>query len=158
MKKFITKSNPNYRGVMTSNPVTQREKDFILLWQQKKYKEALMTCFPDKWIWFAEDINKETVCDYPKIAGHGEAMSEPAFNVFQKAFPEETKLNHPFEIDGYKFIWFSPPVIEKTEFFTAEFNIFMVKPLYKTIYSEVFVNLWKEHGFTGHEFVLIERP
>lgn len=158
MKKFITRFEPRYRSLMLASPMTEREKAFTSLWQQKKYQEALETTFPDKWIWFAEDIEKEIVCDHPIIAGAGMAFSEQAFAVIHEAFPLETKLNHPFEIDGYKFIWISPPVVEKEDFNTTEFNIFSAKPLYKTVYSENFVSLWNRHGFTGRGFEEITQP
>lgn len=143
---------------MTPHPESQREKDFSLLWQQKRYEEALNTSFPDQWVWFAEHIDKESVCAYPTVAGAGEVMSEDAFSVIHEAFPFETRFNHPLEIDGYKFIWFSPPVVEKADFNSTQDNIFMAKPLYRTVYSEDFVNLWKLHRFTDHEFVEITKP
>lgn len=158
MKKYIKKSDPIYRNVMTYSPETEREKSFSKLWQQKRYEEALNTSFPDKWVWFVENIDKEIVCDNPNNAGSGLAFSEKAFLVINQAFPNETKLNHHFEIDGYHFVWFSPPIIEKHDFDKTSHNIFMVRPMYKKIYSEAFVNLWKEHGFSGHDYIAVTQP
>lgn len=155
MKKFIKKPNPRFRSIIRKYPKTEREIAFTELWQQKKYQEALETTFPDQWVWFAEDINNEIITDYPTIAGSGEALSERAFAVINKAFPLETKLNHAFEIDGHKFFWFSPPVVDKDAFNETKLNVFMLKPRYTTVWSEKFVNIWIKYGFTGADFVEI---
>lgn len=158
MKKFIVKLNPSYRGLICAFPITEKEEKFITLWQQKKYQEAIDTSFPDEWVWFSENLEKETVCDHTKIAGAGEAFSERAFAIIHAEFPEETKLNHPIELDGYKLIWVSPPVVETNDFESTPFNFFMAKPLYQSVYSEAFVNLWKQHGLVGHDFIETKEP
>lgn len=158
MKKYIAKSDPRFRSLITSEPPDDREARFSELWQQKKYSEAIETSFPDKWEWFAEDIEKETVCDHTKTCWLGEAFSERAFAIIHAEFPEETQLNHPIELDGYKFIWVSPPLIDKSEFELSTLGICLVRPVYTTFYSEEFVQLWNKHGFVGHEFIEMKEP
>lgn len=157
MNKFITRTDNRYRFVGNVFPSQNIEDIFTAYWQARKFEEAL-NLFPKKWVWLGENIKNELVCDHPIIVGAGIAFTSHAFEVISKEFPEETKLNHPFEIDGYKFVWTSPPVVQKEDFHLTKLNIFLAKPLYITVYSEKFVEIWKQHGFTGHEFVGIDTP
>lgn len=157
MKKYILKTNPCFRDIAMKFPYSEKKELFSDLWQNKKFKEALDN-FPDEWVWLGQDIEKELICDMPLIVGAGTALSQKSFVIINNVFPEETKLNHQFEIDGYKFVWFGPTVVEKQDFDVAESNIFLLKPLYLTVFSEKFVQLWNINGFTGHKFVEIDTP
>lgn len=152
MKKFIRKHNLLYRtAAKITDDISRIE--FSNLWQKKKYTEALAGFFPTSWEWIGSDLENQLVSDYPVNLGTGEVVSEKLFNLLRKKYPDETNLNHELLIDGHKYFWFSPPVIEKEELDSTALNIFMVRPRYTTMYSEDFVNLWKDNGFTGHEFV-----
>lgn len=152
MNTFITKNNPIFRNIGWVFDSPELKENFSLLWQTKQYANAL-ELFPKKWKWYGEDIANEKVCDNPLVVGMGYVFSKKAFELIHSIFPNETSLHHEFSIDGYDFVWFSPPIVEKSKYTESEHNIFIVKPGYSGLFSEKFVKIWQTNGFVGNSYI-----
>lgn len=152
MIRYITKANRNYRDIGRVFDNKQTERNFVTLWQQKKYEDALKI-FPSKWKWYGEDVKNLLVPDNPEVVGAGYVITAKAFQIISKRFPLETKLHHDFRLDDYDFVWFRPPVIEDENINSTELNIFTIRTGYRIIFSEEYVSLWLENNFTGNSYI-----
>lgn len=155
MKTYNLVPTDGIRAIGTSNPRTERERNFVRLWSQKQHSEALKF-FPDKWSWYGEDVPNEAITDIPGIIFTGIIFSEKAFNIIYPVFKDDLMYQHPLAIDGHQFIWSSIPVISHDDAATTKHHLYMFRPLYNTCVSEVFMNFCKENNFTGRNFVPVD--
>lgn len=153
MSYYQITATKGIRSLATVYPETEKEQTFNALWQQKKYADALKH-FPDKWVWFSEDITKELVTDMPGNAFAGIIFSKRSFDILYPKFQEDMLFYHDFNIDNYHFVWVHIPIINQNDVENTKHEIFKVGPLYKTYASELFYDFFKKHGFTGQAFTL----
>lgn len=122
-------------------------------WQKKEFDEGLKY-FPTKWKWMdGPDPQNEFLGDMPMVFFMGVVFIEEAFKKVSARFPVETKINHEFEIDGYKFVWVNPQLISMDDFENTKLNLVTAKPSYAKCVSQEFVDFCVEHSFTGARFV-----
>lgn len=152
MIRYITKANSNYRDIGRVFESEETERNFVTLWQKKKYEDALKL-FPSKWKWYGQDVKNQLVPDNPDVVGAGYVITAKAFQIIANKYPLETNLNHAFHLDGYDFVWFRPPIIEDEDLDSTELNIFTIRTGYRTIFSEEYVKLWLENNFTGNTYI-----